>query len=212
MKTMTIRNKCKGVRTIMLLFVLLQAASCFGQQIQSFAFAGLSSGNYCAGNRGELFESNIGLLIGGGTDWMFHRHWGLKGVLELTGKGGDEIVLSSYREERFEIRNYYLELPIDVFYQGRLSKKWNLQLGAGFYLSYGLGGKMSSSNQSFNLYSSPMDFKRGDYGVHCMAQARKKWLFFSVCFEKGMIGVTNKFYDTGKAYNEVLAMACGMYF
>ena len=199
------------VRIMMLFFMLLQAANSFGQHIQPFAFAGLSDGYYRSRSRGELFESNTNLLIGGGADWMFHRHWGLKATLELTGKGGNEIILSSYREERFEVRNYYLEMPMDVFYQGCLSKKWNFQLGAGLYLSYGLWGRMSSSNLSFNLYSSPMDFKRRDYGIHCMTQVRKKRLFFSVCFEKGMSGVTDKFYDSGKAYNEVLMIACGMY-
>ena len=194
-----------------LLFVMLLAMKSSAQKaICPFVYAGFNSNSYIYEGHEDDDKSDLGWLVGGGADWLLHSHWGIKTAIEITQKNAERLVLSTYREEHYEVKNYYVEMPVYGFYQGHLHKKWNFQIGAGGYLAYGFYGNMEGSRHSYRLYENPMNFKRFDYGCQLMAQVRKNHWAFSVSYEKGFVKLTDKFYKTSP-YNRAFHI-CGTYY
>ncbi len=204
---MTRKNRL-SVRMAVLSLTLLLTTNLMAQELQPFVYAGLGVSEYVHQGSGEASWK-----LGGGTDWQFHKHWGVRPMLELTRKGADELLLSNYREHTWYTRMYYVEMPVVAYYTGRLSKAWTIQAGAGPYAAYGLWGKMHifHGDESYHVFGSEMDFKRFDYGYQLMAQVRKNHWAFSFTAERGFVKLTDKFYKASP-YNRVFHINAMYYF
>ena len=189
-----------------LALALFLTASVMAQKLQPFVYIGYGVSDYGSDDR-----SDVSWKLGGGVECPFHKHWGVRPMLELTRKGADELILSNYREHAWLTRLFYAEIPVVAYYTGKLSEKWTIQAGAGPYASYGLWGKIEMwGDESYNVFCSEMNFKRFDYGCQMMVQVRKKHWAFSLVYEKGFVKLTDKFYRTSPYNND--GVLCVMYY
>ena len=196
------------MRMALLSLALFLTANLMAQKPLPFVYAGLGVSDY-----GSPAIGVSSWKLGGGSDWQFHEHWGVRPMLELTQKGADELLLSNYREHTWYTRMYYVEMPVVAYYTGRLSKDWTIQAGAGPYAAYGLWGKMHifHGDESYHVFGSEMDFKRFDYGYQLMVQVRKNHWAFSFTAERGLVKLTDKFYKASP-YNRVFHINAMYYF
>ena len=195
------------MRMALLSLALFLTANVMAQKLQPFVYIGLGGSDYGSDDR-----SKGSWKLGGGAEWSFHKHWGVRPMLELTRKGADELLLSNYREHTWYTRMYYVEIPVVAYYTGKLSEKWMILAGAGPYAAYGLRGKMEMwGDESYNVFGSEMDFKRFDYGYQLMVQVRKNHWAFSFTDERGFVKLTDKFYKASP-YNRVFHINAMYYF
>ena len=196
------------MRMALLSLALFLTTNLMAQKPQPFVYIGLGGSDYGSDDR-----SKGSWKLGGGAEWSCHKHWGVRPMLELTRKGADELLLSNYREHTWCARIYYVEIPVVAYYTGRLSKVWTIQVGAGPYAAYGLGGKlcMSNGDESYHVFGSEMDFKRFDYGYQLMVQVRKNHWAFSFTAERGLVKLTDKFYKASP-YNSAFHINAMYYF
>lgn len=113
----------------------------------------------------------------------------------------------------------FVELPIVMAYHIR-NKKWQCVLGAGVFVGYGVGGRLTGSDRFYNyhgyrLADKPAAFgpevgvRRWDYGLSFMYDFQYKNFIFSFDVEKGLhVLVPSKFNYSNE--NTTVAISLGI--
>ena len=102
-------------------------------------------------NTADKTKFKPGYHIGGTVDYLFTRKFELQSGLFLSQQGSIinnlnntlRFVLSPYKELTYTFNQLYLKMPIYIAYNKTISNNYNLSVGFGPYLGYGIGGKIN---------------------------------------------------------------------
>ena len=113
----------------------------------------------------------------------------------------------------------FVELPIVMAYHIR-NNKWQCVLGAGGFVGYGVGGRLTGSDRFYNyhgyrLADEPSTFgpevgvRRWDYGLTLMYDFQYKNFIFSFDIEKGLHVLVPSTFNRGNE-NTTVAISLGI--
>lgn len=116
----------------------------------------------------------------------------------------------------------YIELPIDLAYYLSF-RNWRLVFGAGGYVSYGVGGRLTGSDglyiyHGYRLADKPDTFgpiihaDRWDGGLHLLGAAQWKHLFLTAEIDKGLFRLVPGRLDRGNSSLTAISLSLGWAF
>lgn len=158
-------------KTFTLLAMMVCFATAFSQTRIGFK-GGLTisnmtmTGSYMGESDSENGTSTAGFHFGLLSDIPVARGFHIRPELMLVSKGSD---IAGYDDSgsytKLKFRPYYLELPINfTYYTSFPRSNVNFYVGAGPYLAYGIGGKVTMMGQKADLFNKKL-MKRFDAGI-----------------------------------------------
>ena len=162
-------------------------------------------------------QAVTGFNAGAVVDFSF-SNWSLQPGLFFTTKGKRMLMEFTYPDGSasrtstmsFKEKLNYLELPVNLLYNIKLSPVVKLQLGGGPYLGYGLSGSEGSNTISFGKKTDNSGLKNPDYGFNFIAGFKFKDKY-TLNANYGL-GLANLSYDGGTANNRVISVSLGYLF
>ncbi len=164
-----------------------------------------------------------GYHIGGFVDYSLSSKFGLQAGLLLTEKGGKYVGLNSgsyigrFPDYKHTLKALYIEFPISVIYKQKITEKWNINFGAGFYFAYGFSGKsriditgVYSDGTNFREWDTFIDdegyvgesLNRFDTGVILKCELEWNKIFFGIGIENSFVNALRKY----EGYNQELKL------
>ena len=132
--------------------------------------AGMNFSNYL--NTPSAFDASIkpGAYFGVGAEYLITPNFFMEAGLDISLKGSSvklDIPVGEMKERtKRKFNPVYLQVPIHAGYKFYLSNGFKLNLSAGPYLAYGLGGKSKMNGEKKSIFGSGgSDFKRFDFGL-----------------------------------------------
>lgn len=147
---------------ILPVFLFLFSTVC-SAQFSYKLMAGANINSYW--NKKDLHRiANIGIRAGLNAEYAFHKHLSFVPALYLSQKGGTLLDLSSTSgggsvSTDHVVREYYLEIPLNIQVRAHLTGKTNFIFAMGPYIACGIGGKTKVKR----LFSSGIPFKESSY-------------------------------------------------
>lgn len=136
----------------------------------------------------------------------FLSHVSLLYGVQLIGKGSK----TTYKSGTSTTRMTYLEIPAYILYNHDLpGNKGRLFGGVGFYLAYGLWGKIKDSDNtpSVSAFDKNLGFKRFDAGLAFTAGYQlPQGLRLSLAYELGLVNIDPIAGDYDKLKNRALSL------
>lgn len=205
------------------LFLCLTTSFCYSQiKVSVQGGAGLDGIT-----KVDRYEADFGYRFGVGVEFPLARTWSLQTGLQLLNKRNtaDEYSLKKQQSEEGEILFYegikakmnaiYLQLPIKIAKYVPLNKNCGLQISAGPYLAYGIGGdkkgkveriiklnndlmpqeSTASAGYGFNYKRFDKNFgmKRLDIGLSAGVDFKYKSFFIGAGVEYGLLPINKRF-------------------
>lgn len=170
--------------------------------------AGLNYSGYTSSGPGHKVGLNIGVTL----DFRVSSSWYILTGLDYLVKGGKGSYMGDYDEIPGKITNSetptYLQLPLHVGYKLPVSREIDVMFHGGFYLAYGIGGKVHTEFESSEGNISKehkMDYfgvgvGKGDYGIGLGANVEFRKFVASLGYDMGLRKPA-KMYGDGKITN-----------
>lgn len=159
----------------------------------------------------------LGFYLGGGMQYLFTENIFLetgldlsikRSSLKLSGWLGD--LADEYLDEnaKAKINPIYFHIPIHVGYKFYFTDDMKLNLSAGPFMAFGLGGKAKEDGESYDVFGSDEGFKRFDFGLGLKVGLDINKINVHMGYDFGLINVHNTMNDIhtrnfyiGLAYN-----------
>jgi len=108
-------------------------------------------------NTADKTKFKLGYHIGGTIDYLFTRKFELQSGLFLSQQGSiinnfnNTIIycIGPYKEWTDTFNQLYIKMPIYIAYNKTISNNYNLSVGFGPYLGYGIGGKINRKIKNY---------------------------------------------------------------
>lgn len=195
--------------------------------------AGINLSNATIDNKKADSKLKVGYQIGATVDYSFTREWLIQSGLSFTTKGSKIDDFYAGRMEGGDGRGtthtfnqLYLQLPIYAAYRINVSDNFNLVIGAGPYMAYGLGGKSKeklhkavfgdgSTKREFDTFGDgdngdSEQLKRFDFGLGLNVSGEFGKIVVGLGYEHGLLNVAA--YDGLKYRNRSAALTLGYKF
>lgn len=129
-------------------------------------------------------KSRTSFHVGVIADFPQNSTWSIQTGLYLTEKG--------YRlgsgKGKTECKPIYLEIPVLASYRYNIKNSLQLQLSAGPYLAYGVGGNISADDEDISVFGENSNMKRFDLGPHLAAGLLfSKKYYVGIAYEMSLI-------------------------
>ena len=124
---------------------------------------------------------------------------------------------------RASVSMQYIEMPIDFAFRA-VMKKSSLLAGGGFYLAYGIGGRMTGSDGLYifrgyrlkdrlKAFGSELGFMHWDAGINLMTEYQIRHLCLSADIDIGLVRVPpTRFNGDNKSSNVAVSLGIGYLF
>jgi len=194
--------------------------------------AGMNMSNATIENKDADPKFKIGYQIGLTVDYNFTQNWLIQSGLSFTTKGSKiddfyagEMVGGDGRGTTHTFNQQYLQLPVYAAYRVNVSDNFNIVIGAGPYMAYGIGGKAKyklndgtfgdgTNERKFSMFGSGKDnleqLKKFDFGLGLNVSAEFGKIVVGVGYEHGLLNVAA--YDGMKYRNRNAALTLGYKF
>lgn len=139
-----------------LLVLFYTAGSEISAQVQWGIRAGGNLSSMLLEDEGEYIKTKLqpGFHIGGTADVFISDKFSLQPALLFTTKGfkldDDGFADALYGVDYIKFMSYHIDLPVNVVFKPQLGNG-NLLLGAGPYISYGLGGRWKAGADGMSV-------------------------------------------------------------
>ena len=115
-------------------------------------------------------QERLSLLLGGCWQHYFsptshQKHWMLQTALQAVSKGA--ISDGNVIDEKIYLRTIYLELPITLMYRICHKNTYDIYLGGGGYVAYGLGGKIRAEKNAHWFLGIPVGEEPSPFESSC---------------------------------------------
>lgn len=156
------------VSAVIMLCCIVSASAQKGEKSMTWGIRGglnFASASYETDETSVKTKSRTSFHLGVIADFPQNDTWSIQTGIYLTEKG--------YRigsgKEKTECKPLYLEIPVLASYRYNMKKDLQLQLSAGPYLAYGIGGNVSGGDEDQSIFGENSNMKRFDLGPHLAA-------------------------------------------
>lgn len=175
--------------------------------------AGMNLSNYLGTPSGVDASIKPGAYFGVGAEYLISPNFFVEAGLDISLKGSSVKLDIPFDEIKTRTKTkfnpVYLQIPIHAGYKFYLPNNMKLNLSAGPYLAYGLGGKAKVAGEKISIFGSDdMDFKRFDFGLGFKAGLDIDVFTINLGYDYGFIKMDDEF----EAHNGNLFMGVGMKF
>ncbi len=181
------------------LFCALSACHVKGQALEPFVNVGLSESFFDTHSADEESVCHIGPKIGAGIKVPLNQWHNLffEPSLAVVSKG--DVYKADKAGGRVSFTLWYLETQVDFIYRVRIGSHWRIPLGTGLYGAYGIGSKVSATNditwfrgipvaESPSMFSDIIGANRWDVGWRMFTVgAEYRQFMFRLDFEAGFL-------------------------
>lgn len=124
---------------------------------------------------------------------------------------------------RASVNMQYIEMPVDFAFRAVMTKG-SLLAGGGFYLAYGIGGRLTGSDGLYifrgyrlkdkpGVFGSELGFRRLDAGINLMTEYQTRHLCLSADIDIGLIRIPPARFDGhNKLSNVAISLGIGYLF
>lgn len=122
------------------------------------------------GSQIDMTQKRLSLLLGGCWQHYFkptshQKHWMLQTTVQAVSKGA--INDGDIMDEKVYLRTVYLELPITIMYRICHKNTYDIYLGGGGFVAYGLGGKIHAEKNAHWFLGIPVGEQPSPFERSC---------------------------------------------
>ena len=190
-------RKLVGALFVAMMFAVVPSQAQVMDQLHWSVNAGLNVSNYLNTPSIVDAKAKAGAFFGVGLEYRIDPSWYLESGLNISLKGSS--VKGAWGGDTSNIAKVkfnpiYLHIPLHVGYKLRFDNGYNLNLSAGPYLAYGLGGKGKIGGEKESIFSSNgWDFKRFDAGLGVKAGMDIDIFNVFLGYDYGLVKMQNDF-------------------
>lgn len=182
---------------VAMMFVVVPTRAQSLDQLHWNINAGVNVANYLNTPTVVDAKAKLGAFFGVGVTYDLDTSWFLESGLTVSLKGSS--VKGPWegdldRISKMKFNPVYLHIPIHAGYKFHFSNGYNLNLSAGPYMAFGLGGKGKLGGEKASMFSSNgFDFKRFDMGLGVKAGMDIDIFNVFVGYDYGLIKLDSSF-------------------
>ena len=197
------------MKKLLLCAVMLAGTVCMTNAQDKIEFgvrAGLNINSLSA----EGFDSRIGYHVGAVMDWNVAKNLYVQPGLYFTTRGAK----AEYADEEVKVNMNNLQIPISVSYRFPVSETVKIDVNAGPYVAFGLGGKYKYSGEEGSaetkVFGSEGVCKRFDAGLRFGAGVHLQQFSLGLIYDLGLSNIAED--SVGKIKNGSFQISLGYNF